>query len=366
MIYKKALRKELAYTTGAVFLILITIMMTTLVIRILGFAASGSVNPKDVVVLIMLAMIGYIAVLLSVSLFVSILFVLVRWHKDSEMVVWYSSGLSLKSLYSPVISFAFPWLVVIAVMALFVWPWTNSKTIEISQKFKGRDEVSMLVPGQFFESNKTNRVIFVEGIDATTGQIKNLFVSDIKNQRLTIVMAETGYIENLSPDLKQIKIKNGKRYEGEPSLGDFKILEFEKYSVDIEKKAPAAINYSSKETPTLELFQNQTAINLGEILWRVGLPLMAFGLIALAVPLAYVNPRRGNYVALVYAVLIYLIYSNLLNITQTLVSDEKSSFISTFWPIHVGALAIAWCMMRHRINPSIPWWKRQIPFGSKI
>jgi lipopolysaccharide export system permease protein len=94
MIYEQALRRELAYTTGAVFLVLITIMITTLVIRILGFAANGAVNPQDVIVLIMLAVIGYIAVILSVSIFIAILIVLIRWHRDSEMVVWYASGLN--------------------------------------------------------------------------------------------------------------------------------------------------------------------------------------------------------------------------------------------------------------------------------
>ena len=153
MIFEQSLKKELSYTTGAVFLVLMTIMMTTLVIRILGFAASGSINPKDVVVLIMLAVIGYISIILSVSLFVATMMVLIRWHKDSEMVVWYASGLSLGKLYGPVLRFATPWIIIIAIMALFVWPWTNAKTSEITQKFKGRDETTMLIPCLLYTSD---------------------------------------------------------------------------------------------------------------------------------------------------------------------------------------------------------------------
>ena len=171
MIYEQALRRELAYTTGAVFLVLITIMITTLVIRILGFAANGAVNPQDVIVLIMLAVIGYIAVILSVSIFIAILIVLIRWHRDSEMVVWYASGLNLKMLYKPVLGFAMPWLIVITCMALFAWPWSISKTNELSQKFKGRDEVSMIVAGKFFESANSNRVFLLRV--STTSQIRS-------------------------------------------------------------------------------------------------------------------------------------------------------------------------------------------------
>ena len=366
MIFEQSLRRELSYTTGAVFLVLITIMMTTLVIRILGFAAAGSINPKDVLVLIMLAVIGYVAIILSVSLFVATMMVLIRWHKDSEMVVWYASGLNLRMLYGPVLRFATPWITVIAVMAVFVWPWTNSKTTEITQKFKGRDETAMLVPGQFFESLNTNRVFFIENIDPTTNKIQNLFISDLKNDRLTVAMAESGKINFLDNGVKQIKIENGRRYEGQPTKGDFKILEFEGYTVDVEKKPPKPITFSPKESTTLSLLESPDSIALGEVLWRIGLPLMAFGLIVIAVPLAYVNPRRGNYITLIYAVFTYLIYSNVLNISQTLVSDSKRDFMSSFWPMHVIAIIVAFLLVQHRINPSIAWWKRQIPGGSKL
>ncbi|SMC50029.1 LPS export ABC transporter permease LptF [Polynucleobacter kasalickyi] len=366
MIYEKALRRELSYTTGGVFLVLITIMMTTLVIRILGYAATGSVSPKDVIILIMLAMIGYIAVILSVSIFIAIIFVLIRWHKDSEMVVWYASGLNLKMLYYPVLRFALPWLIVISAMSIFIWPWSNAKTTEISQKFKGRDEASMIVPGQFFESANSGRVFFVERINSISNEIQNVFVTDFRNQRLTVAMSESGYIENLPNGTKVVKIFNGRRYEGKPSEGDFKILEFKQYTVDIEKKAQSPIHLSSKESPTLELIENPSPIAKGELLWRIGLPLMALGLMLIAVPLAYVNPRRGNYIALLYAVFIYLIYSNLLNISQTLVSDAKESFTNLIWPLHVLAFLVAIVLVNHRLNPSIVWWKRQIPGGTKI
>ena len=366
MIYEKALRRELSYTTGGVFLVLITIMMTTLVIRILGFAAGGSVSPQDVVILILLSIIGYVAILLSVSIFIAIIFVLVRWHKDSEMVVWFASGLNLKMLYPPIFRFALPWLIVITLMSMFIWPWTNAKTTEITQKFRGRDEASMIIPGQFFESANSGRVFFVEKIDTVSNEIKNVFVTDFRNQRLTVAMSESGYIENLPDGTKQIKIFNGRRYEGKPTEGDFKILEFKKYSVDIEKKAQPSVNFSSKETPLLGLLNNPTPIAQGELLWRIGLPLMACGLFLIAIPLAYVNPRRGNYIALLYAVFIYLIYSNFLNISQTLVSDSKQSFNDAIWPIHVLATLLAILLLNHRINPSIPWWKRQIPGGRKL
>ena len=171
MIFKQALRRELSFTTGGVFLVLVTIMITTLVIRILGFAANGSVNPKDALVLITLATLGYMAVLLTVSLFVAVLIVLVRWYKDSEMIVWFASGLSITNLINPILRFATPLIIIITLLALFVWPWANRESTLISQRFQQRDDVSMVTAGQFKESAKAERVFFIEELDVDKSEI---------------------------------------------------------------------------------------------------------------------------------------------------------------------------------------------------
>ena len=101
--------------------------------------------------------------------------------------------------------------------------------------------------------------------------------------------------------------------------------------------------------------------NYAELLWRIGLPFMALGLVLIAIPLAYVNPRLGNYTAMFYAVLIYLIYSNLLNLTQSFVAQGKVNAVIAVWPIHILAFGIAFLLIRNRINPSLKWWRRQLP-----
>ena len=367
MIFHQALRRELSYTTGGVFLVLVTIMVTTLVIRILGFAANGAVNPEDAVVLIALATLGYLAVLVTVSLFVATLIVLVRWYKDSEMIVWFASGLSITNLIRPILQFATPLIIIIALLALFVWPWANRESTLISQRFQQRDDVSMVSAGQFKESAKAERVFFIEELDIDKGEVKNIFVADSKNGKLSVAVSSTGFIQNSAGGEKSIVLQNGRRYEGQPSQPDFRILEFEEYSTKIRSKETLAPAPRDREKTITELFTSTSpdAINpnRAELLWRIGLPLMALGLVLIAIPLAYVNPRLGNYTAMLYAVLIYLIYSNLLNLAQNFVSQGKISIFAGIWPIHVLAFLIAFVLIRNRINPSLKWWRRQLPAG---
>ena len=365
MIFKQALRKELSFTTGGVFLVLVTIMITTLVIRILGFAANGTVNPKDAFVLIALATLGYMAVLLTVSLFVAVLIVLVRWYKDSEMIVWFASGLSVTNLIRPILQFATPLIIIIALLALFVWPWSNRESTLISQRFQQRDDVSMVAAGQFKESAKADRVFFIEELDPDKSEVKNIFAADSKNGRLSIAVASTGFIQNSEDGEKSIVLNNGRRYEGLPTQPDFRILEFNEYTTKIRSKEALAPPPRDREKSVTELLSTaeptQINANRAELLWRIGLPLMALGLVLIAIPLAYVNPRLGNYTAMFYAILIYLIYSNLLNLTQNFVSQGKVNVYMGIWPIHVIALLAATVLIRNRINPSLKWWRRQLP-----
>lgn len=365
MIFHQSLRRELSFTTGGVFLVLVTIMITTLVIRILGFAANGAVNPEDALVLIALATLGYMAVLLTVSLFVAVLIVLVRWYKDSEMIVWFASGLSVANLIRPILQFAAPLIIIIALLALFVWPWANRESTLISQRFQQRSDVSMVAAGQFRESAKAGRVFFIEALDINKSEVKNIFAAETKNGRLSIAVASTGFIQNVGNGDKSIVLNHGRRYEGTPTQPDFRILEFSEYTTNIYNKEVLDPPPRDREKMISELIsdQNPSVINANraELLWRIGLPLMALGLVLIAIPLAYVNPRLGSYTAMFYAVLIYLIYSNLLNLTQNFVAQGKVNASVGVWPIHVLAFCIAYLLIRNRINPSLKWWRRQLP-----
>jgi lipopolysaccharide export system permease protein len=80
-----------------VFVTLFTVMATTQSIRLLGDAASGKIASEAVLALLGFSAINYLPVLLSLTVFMAVLLVVSRQYKDSEMVVWFSAGRSLKA-----------------------------------------------------------------------------------------------------------------------------------------------------------------------------------------------------------------------------------------------------------------------------
>ncbi|HEY4350684.1 MAG TPA: LPS export ABC transporter permease LptF [Paraburkholderia sp.] len=351
MIFERSLQRELAYTAGAVFMVLLTLVLTTMMIRIVGFAASGEIDPRDVLVLIGLTVIGYLAIMLVATLFVSILFVLTRWYRDSEMVVWLASGVSLTQFIKPVGVFATPIIILIAFFVFVGWPWSNQQNKLIRARFQQRDEVSLLAPGQFRESTVSHRVFFIEKMSPDQSRVENVFVTSTENGKVNVVVSKFGHTETQKNGDRFVVLENGRRYDGEPGHPDFRIMEFERYGIKIQSQ-PVITTPTATGTPTLELLRNPTRDNLAEFAWRAGLPLIAINLMLLAIPLAYQNPRRSRTINLVMAVLIYLTYSNVLNVVQSWIQQGKMSFPVGLIGLHAVVAAIVvfifWLRVRNR------------------
>src|SRR5689334_7849187 len=94
MIFQRALLREFATAAIATFFVLFGIVITMLLVRLLGQAASGAITSTGVFALLSFSMLNYLPVLLSLTLFISVLMALTRSYRDSEMVVWFSCGVS--------------------------------------------------------------------------------------------------------------------------------------------------------------------------------------------------------------------------------------------------------------------------------
>jgi hypothetical protein len=125
MLFDSTVRKELARGFGATLVVILTIVLTNALIRTVGQAASGAVAPQDVVLLLGYVTLGQLPTLLALSLFVAVVVALGRMYRDSEMIIWFASGVGIGRFVRPVLRTAWPVLLVVALLVLFVWPWGN-------------------------------------------------------------------------------------------------------------------------------------------------------------------------------------------------------------------------------------------------
>jgi len=362
MIFQRSLRRELASSAGATFTVLFTVMVTWSLINILGKAAGGRVASSDVVALIAFAALNYLPTILILTSFISVLAVVTRSYRDSEMVVWFAAGQSLVRWVRPVLGFGLPIVLLTGALSTFGTPWAKMKNAEYVQRFEKREDLKKVSPGQFRESASSNRVFFVEGVSGESAVVRNVFVNTNDAKGSTVVVAKEGAIEPDGKGGQYLVLKNGRRYQGVPGRADFQSMEFDRYSMRVATQGPELTGSLAVEAmPTLALLATDNQFTRAELLWRMSTPIMCFLLLLLAIPLGFVNPRAGSSANLMLAVLIFFTYNNLVKLAEASVKQGKAEFAMAWWPLHlVTALSVlalfAWRLnVNHHYHPLVLW-----------
>lgn len=367
MIFQRALHRELASAAGASFTVLFTVCVTWILIAILGRAAGGRVASGDVVALIAFQSLNYLPTVLILTSFISVLVVVTRSYRDSEMVVWFASGQSLVGWIRPVLTFGLPMVLLVGALSLVVAPWAKMKSAEFIQRFEKREDLKRVAPGQFRESSSADRVFFVEGSANGATVVKNVFVSTNQKDGSSIVVAREGVIESDGKGGQYLVLKNGRRYEGVPGKADFQSMEFERYSMRVATKVPVlGTDVPLDALPMSALLAVDTQYTRSELLSRISAPIVCLLLVLLAIPLGFVNPRAGSSANLILALLIFFTYNNLVKMVEKSVEREKLDFAMA-WGLHLLVALIivalfAWRLnVNHRFHPLvlINAWKRR-------
>jgi lipopolysaccharide export system permease protein len=356
MIFQRAIRRELRNTVGAVFTTLFTIVITVMLIRILGDAAGGRVASGDVVALLGFAALIYLPVILSLTAFVSVLLVVARSYQDSEMIVWFASGLSLMRWIRPVMAIGIPIVLLTASLSLWLTPWASRLSAEYKETFKNREDISRISPGKFQESASGDRIFFVEGLSSDTRNVENVFVSQSRDKNNSVVVAQVGSINVDARGDKLLELRNGHRYDGTPGTPDFQTMDFGRYVIVISgSHREIEDNKSSRVLPTAALIAAPVPSNMAELLWRISLPIMCLLQMLLAIPLGFVNPRRGRTLNLMIALVLAISYLNSLGIVQAAVGQGRLSFGAAWWPLHLAAFLIITLLFFWRNNTNSRW-----------
>ena len=367
MLFHSSIRSELARSFGATLVVLFTIVLTMLLIRTLGAASRGSVNPEEVMLVLGYTVLGYTQTILTLALFIAVVSTLARMYRDSEMIIWFSSGRSLGGFLTPVLRFSWPILAVIALMVLFVWPWANTQTAELSARFRSRGDLQRVAPGQFQESSSGRRVFFIDKDSADGAEGRNVFISSIEQDGTeTVTSASSGQVEQIG-EQSFLVLRRGQRLETDAKTGRTKVSDFEEYGAEIGASQTQSVSGDAlKARSTWRLLNEPNLANQGELVWRIGIALTAINLVLLAVATTVSNPRAGRSGNMVFTLFAFILYFNLLNIGQRMVSTGRLGAVPMLVALHGGifALCLLWLIKRHHNFSFRSWLKRKLRLGS--
>jgi lipopolysaccharide export system permease protein len=302
-------------------------------------------------------------------------------------VIWNASGRGLTGFISPLVGFAWPICVAIAVLALFVWPWSNEQAQNMRTKFEQRSDLDRITPGTFQESANGSRVFFidkqddksadaangaksvqgkkqnpnvgslkVDGNDKLSEEVEqfansrsNIFISTVSNGKESVTTASAGRIETRDGS-QYLLLNNGQRSEIDSRTGQIKVSEFEEYGnlVKSAKLTPFE-GGPSKAMSSYALLANRTNGNMGELAWRLGLAFAAVNFIILGAAIANGNPRAGRGASFAFALLAFMFYYNLINLSQSWIASGQFRFTALILMMHGGIFIVSalWLAKRH-------------------
>ena len=357
MLYQNKLKNELFFNSLSTILILSGIVVAQRGVVVFRLASKGIIPNDSILTILVFSLLKYLPILLTLTLFLTILLTLSRWFRDSEMMIWFSSGLGLTSFIRPILFFSLPIILLIGFLSLYLSPWATQKSEEYKAGLKNRDELATISPGSFKESKSKDRVFYVEGFGDLGSKVKNVFVQSEQNGKLGIIVSNEGSRVSTNTDDEYIVLKKGKRYEVNHENNHFTEIKFSDYGFLVEKKLPPIIDVNQVEAmPTLLLLMTKGNREIAEFVWRVSLPISGIVLIILAIPLSFINPRSGRSVNIIIAILIFAVYNNLMGVTQSYINLGKLNPYVGGSIVHLLIILIAsYLMMRRNLNlPLVP------------
>ena len=365
LIIDRALMRETLQTSLAVTFIFVSLFVVVTLVSSLAQAVAGKFPAGIVFMLLGLQTVKVIGLLLPLALFVGILLTLGRWYRDSEMAVLSACGISLVHFVRPVLLLATGFALVAALFAFYLAPLSSGLMAKIKTDDSSRYEAGGIMPGVFNDVRYGRGTYYVEGVGEDGASLTNVFVSTGLVGKEGVLQAKSGYhYTNKQTGERYLVLKDGTRYEGAPGQADYRILDFETYSLRVEPPPPRdpLLRFEALTTPQLFAQNSQTADDRwrqgasAEWHWRLSKPVTMFLLALLALVFSYTHPRRGRYGGLFIAILVYFIYTNLLGVSEALLKQGRIPLILGMWWVHVSFFVLAVYLLLRRSNnqPLIP------------
>lgn len=307
--------KEISLTFFATVLVLLT---TVLSFRLAGYfsqAASGLLAQDVIWLMIGLQAIRFLVILVPPALLLSVVLTLGRLYQDNEMIALSACGGGPSIVYRPLFLLLLPMTLILMGLSLYLVPICMELHLELQFQARQNAQISVITPGAFRELSNGKYVIYVGDISNDGGELHDIFIRNSDNNRVAVITSRRGH-QKIDPKsgIRYVVLEDGYRYQGAPGSGQAGTLYFERLVFQIDNEPIHQTEIKREAIPTGQLLKSPSAIHRAELHERFASPLSLLVLGFLSPLIAPIQPREGRYGRVVVAILVYIIYSNLLEI----------------------------------------------------
>lgn len=335
MLLDRYIAKEILQTLAGVMVVLLLVFMGRFFALYLAEATAGEISGDIVLEMLLLKTITSLGLLLPFGLYVSILLAFGRLYKDSEMTALAAGGVGLSRIMRTVFMLAGPWAVAVAFLSLWTGPWAHETSLQIKEEARAGSPFAVVAPGQFANFSEGQKVFYVEALSDDRKRLRKVFVQVRQADELTLYSAASGYqYRDKATGDQFLVLVDGYRYEGKPGEKDFTIVQFAKNAVRLEEQAVVTLRRKRWALPSSVLWDSTDNREKAELQWRLSLPVVTLVLAGLGVLLSRTSPRQGRFAKLFVAILVFVIYYNLLGLAQAWLEKGVVPAPLGLWWVH--------------------------------
>ncbi|MFN3843512.1 LPS export ABC transporter permease LptF [Rehaibacterium terrae] len=346
MLIERYLVRDFIATFAASLLVLAMVSLGGIVTALLSEIARGKLPASLLLSQLGLRSVGYFSLMLPLALFLGLLLAIGRLYRDSEMAVLASVGLGPRQLLRPVAMLTVPVALLVGLCSL----WAAPKALDHSQRMIDQANRSLLVaglePGRFIELPGGGGVLYVGEMSDDGTRFGRLFLQSEKDGRVDVTTARAGELFLDGGEERYLQLYDGFRAEGELGAREYRLMRFARNEIRLPDRAGDVVRDEVRIRSLRSLLPDAAPEARAELHWRLGAPLATLALGLLALPLARSEPRQPRYGRVLFALLAYLLYTNLLILSRAWLGSGQIPLWLGAWWVHLPAFAIgAWLLL---------------------
>ncbi len=346
MIVLRYLSRDVLFHTAAVSVVLLLIIFSGRFAKYLAEASVGDISGSLLFPLMFCRIPGFMELILPLSLFIGVLMSYGRLYVNGEMIVLFASGIGkLKLLFFTLVPASIV-AAIVAGLSLVLTPVGVEKSIRLLDDPQAVQGLNSLVAGRFQVKGEFKSTFYAESVDARGVMHGLLLISEDVGKDsniVTMTTAEEGQFEtDLAAGAKYIELKNGARYRGVPGNLDYEVIRFKRYTELVPASDESIRKVSVIDSrSTRELIDSDDFADRAALQWRLSLPLTSLTLALVALSMSKTSPRRGRYINIIPAFLIYIVYVLSLGSVRSQIEKGVESLPGGMFTIHFLFLLIA-------------------------
>ena len=318
----------------AVTLVLVLILLTNEGARVLSRAADNQ-YPRDMVVaLIGLGALQHLPILVPIGLLLGMVMAFGRLYHDSEMTAALACGVGMARIYAPVIIVGLAVAAVLAWLSLAVGPASMARVLALRSAAVHAGQLAPVAPGRFRSFGGGSTVVYAQNA-LPDGTLSNVFVERNRGGRVEVALAQRArHAVAADGQSLTISLYDGERIEGVPGSPQFRIMKFAEHTIPIQmpplRDGPGDLDAAL----TRDLIGATALDRRAQLQWRIALPIMCLVLAVLAVPISRLRPRRGRLSRVWLAVLLFILYFELLWLGRIAIEHGTLPAAAGLWWTH--------------------------------